>query len=50
MTKKLYASDISQELAEKYMISRFIKNDVVLEDLITLAKELTTVSMDEFKW
>ena len=32
------------------MISRFLKVDVVLEDLITLGKELKIVTMDEFKW
>ena len=51
-TKKLYTSDrpIQKELAEKYMISRFLKVDIVLEDLITLGKELKIVTMDEFKW
>ena len=32
------------------MISRFLKVDVVLEDLIALGKELKIVTMDEFKW
>ena len=32
------------------MISRFLKNDVVLEDLVTLGKELKIVTMNEFKW
>ena len=32
------------------MISRFLKVDIVLEDLITLGKELKIVTMDEFKW
>ena len=49
-TKKLYASYIRQESVEKYMISRFLKVDVVLEDLITLGKELKRVTMNEFKW
>ena len=51
-TKKLYTSDrpIQKELAEKYMISRFLKVDVVLGDLITLGKELKIVTMDESKW
>ena len=31
------------------MISRFLKVDVVLEDLITLGKELKIVTMDKFK-
>ena len=49
-TKKLYTSDrpIQKELAEKYMISRFLKVDV--GDLITLGKELKIVTMDELKW
>ena len=49
-TKNLYTSDTHQELVEKYMISRFLKADVVLEDLIALGKELKIVTMDEFKW
>ena len=32
------------------MISRFLKVDLVLEDLITLGKELKIVTVDEFKW
>ena len=32
------------------MRSRFLKVDVVLEDLIALGKELKIVTMDEFKW
>ena len=32
------------------MISRFLKVDVVLEDMITLGKELKIVTMDKFKW
>ena len=35
---------------EKCMITRFLKVDVVLEDLIALGKELKIVIMDEFKW
>ena len=31
------------------MISRFLKVDVVLEDLIASGKELKIVTMDEFK-
>ena len=31
------------------MISRFVKVDVVLEDMITLGKELKIVTMDKFK-
>ena len=50
--KKLYTIDrpIQKELAEKYMISQFLKVDVVLGDLITLGKELKIVTMDELKW
>ena len=32
------------------MISRFLKADVVLEDLIALGKELKIVTIDEFRW
>ena len=32
------------------MISRFLKVDVVLEDLIALGKELKIVTIDEFRW
>ena len=39
-TKKLYTSDTDQELVEKYMISCFLKVDVVLKGLIALGKEL----------
>ena len=35
---------------EKYRIRRFLKVDVVLEDLIALGKELKIVTMDEFRW
>ena len=35
---------------EKYRISRFLKVDVVLEDLIALDKELKIVTIDEFRW
>ena len=49
-TEKLYTSDTHWELVEKYMISRFLKVDVVLEDLIALGKELKIVTMDEFRW
>ena len=40
-TKKLYTSDIRKELVEKYMysmVSRLLKVDKLLEDLITLGK------------
>ena len=32
-----------------YMISSFLEVDVVLEDMITLGKELKIVTMDKFK-
>ena len=32
------------------MITRFLKVDVVLEDLIALGKELKIVTTDEFRW
>ena len=32
------------------MISRFLKVDVVLEDLIAFGKELKLVTMDKFRW
>ena len=39
-TKKLNTSDTHQELAEKYRISRFLKVDVVLKDLIAIGPDL----------
>ena len=32
------------------MESRFLKVDVVLEDLIALGKELKILTVDEFRW
>ena len=39
-TKKLYTSETHYELVEKYRISRFLKVDVVLEDLIAIGPDL----------
>ena len=47
-TKKLYTSDTHQELVEKYMISRFLKVDVVLEDLIALGMYEELQDLDSY--
>ena len=46
IVRKLYSLGISGEIYDKSLL----KVDVVLEDLITLGKELKRVTMNEFKW